>query len=760
MAEGGVVPPRRVGEYLLERRLGSGGMGVVYLARSTAGRTVALKVVRPEYAGDEGFRARFRREVAVARQVSGAFTAAVVDADTEGDPPWLATLHVPGGSLADRVQHSGPLPGTQTARLAAQLAEALRDIHRQGIVHRDLKPGNVLLAQDGVRVIDFGISRALADSRRLTEHGTILGSPPFMAPEQLTARHTVSEPADIFALGTVVAYAATGHSPFAPRGTVEDPLAIAYRVVHEEPDLHDIPPALHTLISSCLAKQPHRRPGVETVLRLAGAALARLPGDSAGPGSAAALPFSSPAAGETAAGEDDGDGDGDDADDRTAGGARPEAVTPPSGLAELPPGPGGAGDPPRRRRRWPLVSAAAVTVAAVATAGVWAVWGASGAAEDGDGNGAGPAATETSATSSPAAAFGPWERDLLELGVRDITENPRCRPLGEDGDRLLCYSGFAATVALDASDGSELWRHNPPRSAFTLPRVLITPDAVFSPSPAGLVALDPDDGSELWEIDVPALGQSMARTDSSLVVQNGDSALRFHALDSPERLGGFQVPGRYFTQLMAHGSRVLAESRVAGGDFPGSGPDLTLLDAAGRPLWPEPLRLPPEAQDLRMIGMDGEAAYFDEFDADGLPVSRGVWRLGLTDRSWHRTELPEGSEPRSALGENGVVYATDGAGRLTAVDAAGDGGVLWTAETGAAGPSSEPALAGGSIWFSGSDGRLHRVDASDGTPLWSGEPHEGTPGPGSDAFPPAPVVLGDRVYVITTGNTLYATRPG
>ncbi|WP_243761779.1 serine/threonine-protein kinase, partial [Streptomyces sp. YIM 98790] len=358
MAHGGTVP-QRVGEYLLERRLGAGGMGVVYLARSTAGRAVALKVVRPEYAEDEGFRNRFRREVAAARQVSGAFTAAVVDADPEGDPPWLATLYVPGGSLADRVQESGPLPVAEAARLAAELAEALRDIHRQGIVHRDLKPGNVLLAEDGVRVIDFGISRALADSRQLTESGTVLGSPPFMAPEQLTARESVSAPADVFALGAVVAFAAAGHSPFAPDGSVEDPLAVAYRVVHEEPLLDEVPEVLRGLVRRCLAKEPERRPDVESVLRMAGTAVARVSEDA---GRAADGTGGSGGSGGTGEGDgDDGDQEGErdsdrdgDADaggdgdgGRTEGGARGDAVTPPSGVPELaPPGGGDAAPAP------------------------------------------------------------------------------------------------------------------------------------------------------------------------------------------------------------------------------------------------------------------------------------------------------------------------------------------------------------------------------------------------------------------------------
>jgi predicted Ser/Thr protein kinase len=261
---------RRIGEFTVERRLGAGGMGVVYLARSAAGRRVALKVIRPEYADEPHFRARFRREVAAARKVSGAFTAPVLDADPDGDPPWLATQYVVGGSLDDRVRSGGPLPVADVVRLAGQLAEALRDIHRQGLVHRDLKPANVLLADDGVRVIDFGIARSLAQSRALTRSGALVGTPAFMAPEQLISAQEVSPATDVFALGGVLAFAALGRSPFEdPEAAGLEPIAVAFAVVHQEPDLAGLPGALRGLVTACLRKDPARRPGLDEVLRLA-----------------------------------------------------------------------------------------------------------------------------------------------------------------------------------------------------------------------------------------------------------------------------------------------------------------------------------------------------------------------------------------------------------------------------------------------------------------------------------------------------------
>ena len=203
--------PLRVGPYRVLRRLGKGGMGHVYLARSPGGRAVAIKVVRPELAEQRGFRVRFAREVAAARGVSGIFTAAVVDADPDAELPWMATAYVEGPSLADAVEENGPLPPEAVLSLAAGLAEGVQAIHRAGLVHRDLKPSNVLLARDGPRVIDFGISWARGEQHgdRLTDAGMVVGSPGFLSPEQAMGRE-VGPASDVFSLGAVLTYAATG----------------------------------------------------------------------------------------------------------------------------------------------------------------------------------------------------------------------------------------------------------------------------------------------------------------------------------------------------------------------------------------------------------------------------------------------------------------------------------------------------------------------------------------------------------------------
>ncbi|MER7582226.1 serine/threonine-protein kinase [Kitasatospora sp. NPDC097691] len=255
--------PREIGGYLLEGRLGAGGMGVVYRARSVSGRQVAVKVIRPELAADAEFRARFRQEVTAARKVSGAFTAPVLDADADAPAPWLATLFIAGPSLGERVSGQGPLTPPEVRRLAAGLAEALREIHRVGLVHRDLKPGNVLLAEDGPRVIDFGIAKAAGETQ-LTSTGVAVGTPPFMAPEQYRSG-TATAATDVFALGSVLAYAATGRGPFG----ADSSHAVGFRVVYEEPDLTGLAAELRPLVVACLRKDPEQRPTVERLLGLA-----------------------------------------------------------------------------------------------------------------------------------------------------------------------------------------------------------------------------------------------------------------------------------------------------------------------------------------------------------------------------------------------------------------------------------------------------------------------------------------------------------
>ncbi|MFJ9768784.1 protein kinase [Streptomyces erythrochromogenes] len=242
------------GRYRLVGRLGQGGMGVVYLGRSQSGRAVAVKVVRPELSTEPGFRRRFADEVAAARRVGGFHTAPVVDADPDGEPAWLVTAFVPGPTLQAVLARVGSLPPDTLTVLAAGLAEALEAIHRAGVIHRDLKPANIIIAEDGPRVIDFGIARAL-DGTSLTQTGLQVGTPGFLAPEQLTGTRALTPAVDMFALGVVLTQAAGG-APFGDGPSA----ARHYKVVYEEPDLTAVPAELRAAIAACLAKDPAERP--------------------------------------------------------------------------------------------------------------------------------------------------------------------------------------------------------------------------------------------------------------------------------------------------------------------------------------------------------------------------------------------------------------------------------------------------------------------------------------------------------------------
>jgi hypothetical protein len=349
--------PSRIGPYRLVEVLGAGGMGRVYLGRSAGGRLVAVKVIRAEFAADPEFRARFRREVELARRVHGFYTALVVDADVDGEVPWLATAYVAAPSLAQAVARSGPLAAGALSSLAAGLAEGLGAIHAAGLVHRDLKPSNVLLADDGPRVIDFGISRA-AEATVLTAAGEFVGSPGYTSPEQAAGRET-GPASDIFSLGAVVCFAATGRGAFG-RGSMED---LVYRIVHGAPDLDGVPAGIRPLVERCLAKAPADRPTAAEILA-----------ELAEPGLADPEP-----AGAQLAGPEHGDrGLGDPERGGAESGTTTGSAYPPTETA------GNVWDPPhadtviaasaaRRARRWSrrkagLAAAAAAVIAAAAIA--------------------------------------------------------------------------------------------------------------------------------------------------------------------------------------------------------------------------------------------------------------------------------------------------------------------------------------------------------------------------------------------------------
>ena len=439
--------PQRVGPYVLLGRLGSGGMGRVYLARSPGGRQVAVKVIRPQLAEDDSFRARFAREVSAARKVGGLFTAQVVDADLDSPVPWLVTAYVPGASLTEAVEQQGPLPATTVLALAAGLAEGLSAIHAAGVIHRDLKPSNVLLAPDGPRIIDFGISSAL-DAPSLTGTGLMIGSPGFMSPEQAEGM-PVGPSSDIFSLAGVLVFASRGEGAFGSGDTA----ALLYRVVHGTPNLDQVPDKIRPLISRCLSRNAAARPAAAeflaeltvadpTAADLADWLPARLvelsarrvaevsphaavaaeagsgaeaepavdaePMAEAEPVGAQAYPAPRGYLGQAGLGpQEPGPGQGPQGPQGPGSGAQ---VPPPMTYPSQPAYPGLQGSQwysslvrptPRRRTRWPLAVGAAAVCAVIVAAVVLSLGSGGHAASSGSGVSAGPRSAAPSVTPTP-----------------------------------------------------------------------------------------------------------------------------------------------------------------------------------------------------------------------------------------------------------------------------------------------------------------------------------------------------------------------
>lgn len=520
-------PPRLVGPYRLLARLGAGGMGEVHLAcradEPTADpyRMVAVKTVREDLEVDGDFRTRFRREITAARAVDSPYAARLVDADADAPAPWLATEYVPGPSLAEAVVRAGALPVAAVRALGATLARALDAVHRAKVLHRDLKPANVLLGAGGPKLIDFGIAQAF-EATALTSTGLVVGSPGFMAPEHLVGSRAVVPASDVFCLGAVLAFAASGRGPFHD----DEMAAVIYRISRAEAELSGVPEELRPVVERCLRLDPAERPSAGELVGLLGGA--EPPEAFPWPGGVLSLLAEY---GEAArrVGEEAASGAGV-ADLPTLGPVVPYSPTA-VGYRPVEPSP-----PAPRRRPWAAIAAAAVAVAVVGAVGVVVL---NRGGEQGGSVAQGPSGSPSpSVSASGPAAPRALSRVVLPYGgeghggdygtagsrrtSRPAGWSPWTRRLGTEAgacalspEVLVCSGPGGAVSALSAADGTVLWskpgRGEAPRTAPQYPAVV--GDLVAVTGGDGVTAYGLKDGAERWKRGLPAGGWAVKGTD-------------------------------------------------------------------------------------------------------------------------------------------------------------------------------------------------------------------------------------------------------
>ncbi|GHF63443.1 serine/threonine protein kinase [Streptomyces mashuensis] len=719
--------PRYAGRYRLEGRLGSGGMGVVHLARSASGLRLAVKVVHAEHAADPEFRARFRQEVAAARRVSGAFTAPVVDADPDAPRPWMATLHIAGPTLSERVREGGPLSAPEVRRLAAGLAEALRDIHRAGVVHRDLKPSNVLLAEDGPKVIDFGISRSYGSrgAEVRTETGKLIGTPPFMAPEQFQRPREVGPAADVFALASVLVHAATGRGPFES----ESPYIVAYQVVHDEPDLTGVPEDLVPVLRACLAKEPADRPTPDAVMAMLSSLSALSPPASL-----------SSASGEHAA-------------DLPAPAPEPPAPErTPAQSPEETPAPASRPRPRLRvRTRWVVLAGGSVVVAALVAGAVWALDAVGGLGRE-------PLVTRPTAAGS---AWRPWEASV----AADAAGNGEVRAgfCSYSEGALYCAARGVHAARLDAVSGKVLWRREgvarrPGGGAPSAPVVSGGLVHALSPDKTELVALDRAGGEPRWTRDVSPYGGRVYHAGDVVLLVGGDGTVTaVDGASNRELWRRHVLPGGIKPVFSSYGRGGAAYAVAPTPD--GRGTHVVAVDAVkGTTLW----QWTAEGT-LTTVGTGpGGVLYLSQTDAQSRVSAVVRFDPSVDGRGRERrVRLTPAAEAMSVTARGDVVYVLSSLGKLTAVDMR-DGSTRWRMETSVANASA--LVAGGDgddrLYFSAADGRLLAVDTARGTLLGQTSPRLARAGSGYLELLPAPVVADGRVFGAAPDGTVFAVSAG
>ncbi|QKV93428.1 PQQ-binding-like beta-propeller repeat protein [Streptomyces sp. NA02950] len=688
--------PERIGDYALEDRLGSGGMGVVYLARSASGRQVAVKVVHQQFAENDEFRTRFRQEVAAARRVSGAFTAPVVDADPEAERPWMATLYVPGPTLSERLTDGGPLDAAELRRLALGLVEALSDIHRVGVVHRDLKPANVLIAPDGPRVIDFGISRA-GDNQALTETGRVMGTPPFMSPEQLSRPREVTAASDVFSLGALLVYAATGGSPF----DAESPYMTAYQVVYEPPSLEEVAEPLHGVVRRCLAKAPDDRPGLAELERLLDA-----------------LPGSGPV--RVNGGAQGGR--------RGRGGAERTWATTLNGF----------------RRRRPVLAAVTGAAALALVGGTVALVNSpsggvrtGGAAEE-----AGQPSRAERVIALPAG-WRPWQLSLFEVAgdagaegaaVADDEVFGRCERVGTD---LYCGGyGFSA-VRVDGATGHVEWRTEDlssdaeDSSIGSQPigvrdgRVIVHDGPSDTPQ---VVGLDTETGRKKWSRRTSDNTDTAVFGHGVLVSDPGDRSLTAWKATTGERLWTMPVPRGQICSAVAYDEVPYA---LCSENVTGEGDHVRYSVLRLDPRDGTPKRLVRLKDVDNPLGVVGHELLIPRLGDDFGPTRYvSATLVDLRTGAIRRTAFPDNARGDATLLDDRVYFVQE-SGRVTAVDAK-NGKQLWSEATTVErlGP---PVLSEreNTVYLASSSGRLLALDQRTGKERWQGAARSPSSGTGS-----------------------------
>lgn len=713
--------PRSVGGYRIESRIGTGGMGVVYLGRSVSGRAVAVKVVHTKYADNPEFRARFRQEIAAARRVSGAFTAPVVDADPEAERPWMATAFVPGRTLAERVSESGPLDWPALRRLGTELAEALREIHRAEVVHRDLKPSNVLLEEgdnDGsVRVIDFGISRA-ASSEVRTQTGMVMGSPPFMAPEQFVRPREVGPAVDVFSLGAVLVYAATGRSPF----EAENAYLAAYNTVHHTPELAGLPEPLRPLVSACLTKEPADRPTSGEVLDT----LAGLPEELS----------------ETRPGEE----------------PSPLAVTVLSGTATLPPGTvGETGETGRsgqdgrngRKRRgkvlWTAVVVGAVLLGTAGTASV-ALLADSPARTVGE---AGQDDPKTATRGPVPPGWKPWHNALEPDKDDPFPTGPSCTA---DALGVFCSSPQVALMRLSPATGRVDWTKPMSEkrvSGFSLREPVVHDGVVYVNSAdrsEGVDAFDGRTGKRLWHLDGP-LGEFGYMGGVLLVRLDelGPSDTARYAAYEPRT--GEELWRRELTSTSPSPFHEGPEGTLYA-DLRGGSGGIARVDArTGR----TKATVKAPKGDLWLATVHGSTAYYARWEDDS-GVSAAFFIQDLDSGRTRRVDFPWSVEPEAPpLVHGDVMYIFDyGNETLLALDLK-RGKPLWTSSRDLR-VFSEPAIHDGRLYVNLPDTSVLALDPRTGKEIGRTDPSFDTEGRSFEELTPSPtppLLVGGVLYGIS-----------